>query len=82
MRAETSPGLGSTPQGSIRRIRGLSAELIRLDLRNDLLRLGLFLVRIWLAKAFLRFIFPLAVFLKRLAAARLVLILGTITPCW
>lgn len=34
------------------------------------LRCRLFFVRIWLPKAWLRLIFPVAVFLKRLAAPR------------
>jgi hypothetical protein len=41
-----------------------------------LFRLVVFFVRIWLAHDFLYTIFPVPVFLKRLAAARLVFILG------
>jgi hypothetical protein len=45
-------------------------------LRNDLLRLVVFLVKIWLPKDFEKTNFPDPVFLKRFAAARFVLILG------
>jgi hypothetical protein len=55
-------------------------ESIKVAVRSDRLRLGLFLVRMCLANAFLRFIFPLAVFLKRFAAALNVFILGTLAP--
>jgi len=58
----------------------------RISLRSDLamifgclsdrFRLVVFLVRIWLACDFLKTNFPVPVFLKRLAAARLVLIFG------
>jgi hypothetical protein len=39
-----------------------------------------FLVKMWLAYDFLRFILPLAVSAKRFAAPLLVLILGTLLP--
>jgi hypothetical protein len=44
--------------------------------RSERFRLVVFLVRIWLAPDFLKTNFPVPVFLKRLAAARLVLIFG------
>src|SRR5512134_3197751 len=55
---------------------GASAALTVSARRSRRLRLRVLVVRMWLAKALERLIFPLLVVVKRLAAARLVLILG------
>jgi len=49
------------------------------DFRKLRFRLVVLLVKIWLPKALERMIFPLPVALKRLAAPRLVFILGMIS---
>ena len=49
----------------------------RAPFRRLRFRFWLFFVRMWLVKAFRRRIFPLPVFLKRLAAELLVFILGS-----
>ena len=58
----------------------MSVESTSPDLRKFRFRLGDFLVRMWLLLAFWRRTFPLPVILKRLAAPRLVLILGILPP--
>ena len=66
------------PLGS-RRLISLRSDLaIRCGCRNDRLRLVVFLVSIWPAHDFRYTILPVPVVLKRLAAARLVLIFGII----
>ena len=64
------------PLGSSRLISRRSDLAIRCGVRPDRLRLVVFFVRMWLANDFRYTILPFPVFLKRLAAARLVLIFG------
>src|SRR5258705_13341224 len=60
----------------MRLILGVSASLTRTDLPNLRLRLWALEVRIWRKWEWPRFTFPLAVFLKRLAAPLWVFIFG------
>lgn len=55
-------------------------ECTRVDFLKVLFLLVVFLVRMWLAKALLRFTFPLAVTEKRLAAPLCVFIFGIFSP--
>lgn len=57
----------------------LSAGETKVDLRKLRFRLGDFLVRMWLVKAFLRFSLPLPVNLKRFLAPLLVFCFGIIS---
>src|SRR6478735_416212 len=62
--------------GSMRAIRPESSLRTMLGPRRPRLRLVLFLVRMWLLNAWPALNLPVAVLRNRLAAARLVLILG------
>src|SRR6266481_4791331 len=61
-------------------MRRPSALLIRVSTSRCRFLLVLLLVRMWRLKARLRFTFPVAVLRNRLAAPRLVFILGMLSP--
>lgn len=63
----------------MRSVLRLSALDIMADLRRRRLRLVFFLVKMWVLKALRRFILPVAVRLKRFAAAFLVFTFGTVS---
>ena len=76
--SDICPLSSDQPLGSRCLISFRSDLAIRCGCRNDRLRLVVFLVSMWPAHDFRYTILPVPVFLKRLAAARFVLIFGII----